>query len=389
MRLTAMMGVLVTLIGAGFPLIHAGSPSNDAALLKAAHKGAVEEVKKLLAANANPNAVGQSGRPALVEAAMSGQAKAISALLGAGAAVNQSDRDGDTALIWAAVYVKVMGEKRGAPGMACLRVLLDGGANANAQNRAGFTALMWAAESSSSTMVKMLLDHGADVSLRTVSGQTAEMRALGAKRSENASLLLDHAAAKLSAPMNERTAIVGQPAASDAHSLGSAQDQTLQADIAFWDSVRDSPDPAALRLYIDRFPDGQFLELARARLVTVSERRVNSSSPATIYVYRVKHDIGRLSFFIEDKQIARIGSGRYLKLRVPPGQIHIVADNLRMPGRMLDAAGGETCYILLNLSLSKGWLLELENATVGQARMQTLQPVEAEWIFDPSLVAKD
>ena len=39
-----------------------------------------------------------------------------------------------------------------------------------------------------------------------------------------------------------------------------------RADASFWESVRDSKDPAALRAYLDRFPNGVFAPLARARL---------------------------------------------------------------------------------------------------------------------------
>ena len=39
-----------------------------------------------------------------------------------------------------------------------------------------------------------------------------------------------------------------------------------QAEILFWDSVRNSNQPAELRAYLDRYPDGTFAELARARL---------------------------------------------------------------------------------------------------------------------------
>ncbi|KQV82137.1 adenylate/guanylate cyclase domain-containing protein [Rhizobium sp. Root1220] len=39
-----------------------------------------------------------------------------------------------------------------------------------------------------------------------------------------------------------------------------------QVEIAFWDAVRESNDPNEYKLYLSRFPDGKFVDLAHARL---------------------------------------------------------------------------------------------------------------------------
>jgi len=41
------------------------------------------------------------------------------------------------------------------------------------------------------------------------------------------------------------------------------------AEIAFWESVRDSKDPAELRAYLQRYPNGTFVFLAQRRLATL------------------------------------------------------------------------------------------------------------------------
>jgi uncharacterized caspase-like protein len=54
-------------------------------------------------------------------------------------------------------------------------------------------------------------------------------------------------------------------AAPEPVSAGSARPE-LEADALFWDSVRASKDPADLKAYLARFPDGVFAALARSRL---------------------------------------------------------------------------------------------------------------------------
>jgi hypothetical protein len=48
------------------------------------------------------------------------------------------------------------------------------------------------------------------------------------------------------------------------------------AELLFWQGVRDSTDPADLRAFLSRFPDGLFAELARNRLT-----RLGTTSPST------------------------------------------------------------------------------------------------------------
>jgi hypothetical protein len=60
-----------------------------------------------------------------------------------------------------------------------------------------------------------------------------------------------------SAPSSETASPPAAPAASSSD---------IAADVAFWNSVKDSRDPAELIAYLKAFPDGQFAVLARLRL---------------------------------------------------------------------------------------------------------------------------
>ena len=53
------------------------------------------------------------------------------------------------------------------------------------------------------------------------------------------------------------------------------------AEISFWESVRDSKDPAELRAYLQQYPEGSFAVLARRRLATLeSGDRPAAAQPA-------------------------------------------------------------------------------------------------------------
>jgi hypothetical protein len=47
---------------------------------------------------------------------------------------------------------------------------------------------------------------------------------------------------------------------------GASQETRRKADLTFWQSVKDSSDPAELQTYIDAFPDGTFVSLAKLRI---------------------------------------------------------------------------------------------------------------------------
>jgi len=59
---------------------------------------------------------------------------------------------------------------------------------------------------------------------------------------------------------------------------GSAYSQSA-GEIAFWESVRDSRNPAELQAYVDQFPNGTFVVLAKARLAAL-EKSAPAAAPA-------------------------------------------------------------------------------------------------------------
>lgn len=118
-------------------------------------------LKKALAAGANPNAVdglvtstgASAGHTALMAAAQYGHDEAIAVLLKAGADPNRQDANGDTAL-----HHAVGGKKSGATA-----VLVAAGADLNILDQNGYTALMRAIQSKDENLVKLLLTPKTDL----------------------------------------------------------------------------------------------------------------------------------------------------------------------------------------------------------------------------------
>jgi carboxyl-terminal processing protease len=71
------------------------------------------------------------------------------------------------------------------------------------------------------------------------------------------------------------------PQAPTTASTGSVvQDQKLAYEKEFWDSVKDSGDPDSIQLYLDKYPNGYFVDPANAKLAELKGMRVASAAPA-------------------------------------------------------------------------------------------------------------
>lgn len=60
------------------------------------------------------------------------------------------------------------------------------------------------------------------------------------------------------------------PSPRDASPKGSGADR---AEVVFWESVRNSRNPDELQAYVDRYPNGTFVPLAKARIAALGGKR--------------------------------------------------------------------------------------------------------------------
>lgn len=72
----------------------------------------------------------------------------------------------------------------------------------------------------------------------------------------------------------------GAPAPTMARAAPQAPVNDKAMELAFWDSVRDSDDPAAVQAYLDQYPNGAFAALARLRLAKLKARAASPKPKA-------------------------------------------------------------------------------------------------------------
>jgi ankyrin repeat protein len=153
----------------------------------------VQELKRMLAAGADPDMLDNNGDPVLVIAVRAGNGASVDVLLATRLNVNARTKFGDTAMMIAALSgrldlvkkLRARGAEINATGWTPLiyaatagrddvvRYLLAEGADINAASPNGTTALMMAAREGKGSTVELLVARGADVSRRNQSGTSA------------------------------------------------------------------------------------------------------------------------------------------------------------------------------------------------------------------------
>ncbi|HZE70651.1 MAG TPA: ankyrin repeat domain-containing protein [Pyrinomonadaceae bacterium] len=140
------------------------SATHNYGLLRAVAFHQPAEVRKFLAAGADPNFRGPRGRTALiVEAENSYGDEVINLLLANKTNVDAADDEGNTSLMLAA-----KGNRD-----EIVKLLLEHNASVNIRNKDQKTALLFAAEDGHTQVAELLLAKGADVSVRDAKGMTA------------------------------------------------------------------------------------------------------------------------------------------------------------------------------------------------------------------------
>ena len=136
------------------------------ALCRAAEKGEIEEVRRLIDAGAEQAAKDSIKWTALHQAAWDGREGEIRMLLDAGAGADVSAKDGNG---FSALHLAAHNGHEGA-----VRMVLDAGADMGAkQHPQGSTSLHMAAARGHKGTVRMLLGAGADMAAKAVDGKTA------------------------------------------------------------------------------------------------------------------------------------------------------------------------------------------------------------------------
>ena len=192
-RCIAFLGTALALGGffAALPATGAQPAPDD--FVVAVVNDRVEEVKRMLAAGADPDMLNSNGDPVLVIAVREGSTASVDLLLTTRVNVNAKTKFGDSAMMVAAISgrldlarkLRARGAEINTSGWTPLiyaatggkddvaRYLLAEGADINAASPNGTTALIMAAREGRVSTVDLLIAQGADVNRRNQSGQSA------------------------------------------------------------------------------------------------------------------------------------------------------------------------------------------------------------------------
>jgi uncharacterized caspase-like protein len=72
-----------------------------------------------------------------------------------------------------------------------------------------------------------------------------------------------------------------QPVAQPAPQPQVQQQASVDKEALFWDSIKDSKDPAEYEAYLKKYPDGTFADLAKAKITNLQAAPVPATAPAT------------------------------------------------------------------------------------------------------------
>ena len=158
---------------------------NPTPLMRAAARGIVRDVEKLLAYGANINEKDYYGHTALMVSARFCHPTVVKLLLGKGANVDEKNNNGRTALMQVMLASRLTAEGR----LRAAEVLLENGANVHEKDNNGDTALMMAIASDGLKDVddrlraaELLLKNGANVHEKNDSGDTALMMIISSNK---------------------------------------------------------------------------------------------------------------------------------------------------------------------------------------------------------------
>jgi hypothetical protein len=163
-----------------------------------------------------------------------------------------------------------------------------------------------------------------------------------------------------------------------------AQDANVLADALYWQSIVKESDAKLFQDYLEKFPNGQFVELAKRRIQAFEEKARRATVPAVLCVNKgMTSAFGKTKFYLDDRQIALVQPGRYVCFELKAGR-HALRSTKSMT---LDAEPGQVYYV----EFTVGWSdkIHLKDPAQGVDDLYRMKPVDSGKITDPELRLAD
>ncbi len=140
----------------------------------------------------------------------------------------------------------------------------------------------------------------------------------------------------------------------------------MALEISFWESIQHSRNKADFDAYLNKYPQGQYAELAKIRIDALdklataapaaSDDRGNAGT-ATVHFYRPTGFVGwgaTSVVSVKGRELGQLSNGSYFTARVPAGHQVVAIEHGEWAGsRVFDFEPGATYYIKFEYSLGR------------------------------------
>lgn len=147
---------------------------------------------------------------------------------------------------------------------------------------------------------------------------------------------------------------------------GQAPVSALALEISFWESIQQSRNKADFDAYLNRYPQGQYAELAKIRIdalgklataAPVASDERASAGTATVHFYRPAGFVGwgaTSVVSVKGRELGQLSNGSYFTANVPAGHQVVAIEHGEWAGsRVFDFEPGATYYIKFEYSLGR------------------------------------
>jgi len=146
------------------------------------------------------------------------------------------------------------------------------------------------------------------------------------------------------------------------------------AEVAYWNTVRSSDDPQLFEMYLRRYPNGLFAELARNKIELAKQARAKAKEPATVHVYLPSDQTRgvRPTIFCDKEPLVRLSRGTFFTVKLSPGERVFRVGRLSAKPYLGVLEGGKEYY----LRITTLWTdrAELVPEAVGKDDLKRLKP---------------
>lgn len=170
-------------------------------------------------------------------------------------------------------------------------------------------------------------------------------------------------------------------------------DEANQTDATYWNQIKDSQNSADFRAYLAKFPNGLFTDLAQNRLTALDSAAREAAAarqPATVYFYRKNAFSGAgwdPNLYCDERKIALMDNDRYFGASLAPGK-HTCRAGDKEGSFDFEVKPNEEYYIKVSVTyfMTGHAKMALVNGQVGKADTKDMKLLAEDKVRDRDVV---